>query len=176
MSADQEPNNNAAAAAAPAEPAAPEKTSVPEPAATKEKPEAPAEPEAAAPTPETPVSKLAARLPELVKATGHGEMWGVELSTSEPEEHIPTKVVLQKFLRANNGDLPAAVKQLTAALEWRKKLQPLKLIDQVYDEDKYTGLGYVTTHKDAEGKETIITWNIYGAVKDKKKTFGDVQE
>jgi hypothetical protein len=32
-------------------------------------------------------------------------------------------------------------------------------------------------HKDEEkGKETVITWNVYGAVKDNKKTFGDVEE
>jgi phosphatidylinositol transfer protein SFH5 len=35
-------------------------------------------------------------------------------------------------------------------------------------------MGYVTTHKDGD-KETVITWNIYGAVKDNKKTFGDVE-
>lgn len=134
-------------------------------------------PPAAAPAPETPFTKLAARLPDIAKSTGHAEMWGVELSTATPDEHVPTKVVLQKFLRANNGDAAAAEKQLTSALEWRKKIQPTALVDRAFDEKKFGGLGYVTVHKDeAKGKETVITWNVYGAVKDNKKTFGDVEE
>ena len=157
----------AAAAPVAAAPAA-----APPPAETPEKKEETATP-AAAPAPETPFSKLAARLPEIIKSAAHGEMWGVELSSAE---HVPTKVVLQKFLRANNGDAAAAEKQLTSALEWRKKLQPTALVADTFDESKYGGLGYVTVHKDDKGKETVITWNVYGAVKDNKKTFGDVQE
>ncbi|KAF4119866.1 phosphatidylinositol transfer protein SFH5 [Geosmithia morbida] len=126
--------------------------------------------------PSTPIAKLAARLPEIVKKSGHAEMWAVDLSVDDALKHAPTKVVLQKFLRANNGDPATAEKQLTSALEWRAKTQPGKLVDELYDEAKYGGLGYLTVHKDAQGKETIITWNIYGAVKDKKATFGNVQD
>ena len=124
----------------------------------------------------SPFSKLADRLAKITKDTDYSEMWGVDLNTVEPSSHIPTKVVLQKFLRANNGDMDAAAKQLTSALEWRKKVQAPALVTKTFDENKYQGLGYMTVHKDEQGKETVITWNIYGAVKDNKKTFGDVQE
>ncbi|MBE3046410.1 hypothetical protein IMZ48_28535, partial [Candidatus Bathyarchaeota archaeon] len=70
---------------------------------------------------ETPLAKLAARLADIKEKAGHGEMWGVALSDLE---HAPTAVVLQKYLRANDGDVAAAEKQLTAALEWRKKNNP----------------------------------------------------
>lgn len=128
-------------------------------------------------TPATPFAKLAGRLPVILKDVGYGEMWGVELQAENIDGHVPTKVVLQKFLRANNNDPDAAEQQLVSALWWRKKYEPTKLVDQVFDEKKFAGVGYVTVHKDIDGKgETVITWNIYGAVKDNKKTFGDVEE
>jgi hypothetical protein len=118
------------------------------------------------------LAQLASQLPEIKKSTGHDEMWGVKLS-DDPETHVPTKIILQKFLRANDNDVAGAVKQLSAALEWRKKYEPTQLVEGTFDQDKFKGLGYVTTHKDGD-KETVITWNIYGSVKDNKKTFGDV--
>ena len=165
----QETTTTALAAAVPAAVVPPAETSE----RKVEEASSPAAAPTAAPAPETSFSKLAARLPEIIKSAAHGEMWGVELSTPE---HVPTKVVLQKFLRANNGDATAAEKQLSSALEWRKKLQPTALVAQTFDEKKYGGLGYVTVHKDDKGKETVITWNVYGAVKNNKKTFGDVEE
>ncbi|KAG5799317.1 hypothetical protein H9Q69_001692 [Fusarium xylarioides] len=124
-------------------------------------------------TPETPLTKLNARLEDIFTKTLHKEMWGVQLTNID---HVPTKVVLQKFLRANNDDPVAAEKQLTQALEWRKKMNPTALVTQTFDKSKFGDLGYVTVHKGENGKETIITWNIYGAVKDNKATFGNVEE
>ncbi|KAG5826027.1 hypothetical protein H9Q74_003903 [Fusarium xylarioides] len=124
-------------------------------------------------TPETPLTKLNARLEDIFTKTLHKEMWGVQLTNID---HVPTKVVLQKFLRANNDDPVAAEKQLTQALEWRKKMNPTALVTQTFDKSKFGDLGYVTVHKGENGKETIITWNIYGAVKDNKATLGNVEE
>ncbi|RSL57060.1 hypothetical protein CEP54_008476 [Fusarium duplospermum] len=137
--------------------------------ATEEKPTEDAGPSA----PETPLTKLNARLDDIFTKTSYKEMWGVQLSNID---HVPTKVVLQKFLRANNGDPAAAEKQLTSALEWRKKMNPTSLVTETFDKKKFDDLGFVTVHKGESGKETIITWNIYGAVKDNKATFGNVQE
>ncbi|QYS93205.1 Phosphatidylinositol transfer protein SFH5 [Trichoderma simmonsii] len=141
------------------------------PAATPEKVE---QAEAPVSTPETPLAKFTARLADIIKESAHSEMWGVELSTDA--SHAPTQVILQKFLRANNGDLAGAEKQLTAALVWREKWQPTKLVSEAFNKDKFGGLGFVTNHKDEAGNNTVITWNIYGSVKDNKATFGDVTE
>ncbi|KAF3068555.1 Phosphatidylinositol transfer protein sfh5 [Trichoderma lentiforme] len=141
------------------------------PAATPEKVE---QAEAPALAPETPLAKFTARLADIIKESAHSEMWGVELSTDA--SHAPTQVVLQKFLRANNGDLAGAEKQLAAALVWREKWQPTKLVSEAFNKDKFGGLGFVTKHKDEAGNNTVITWNIYGSVKDNKATFGDVTE
>ncbi|KAJ4259609.1 Phosphatidylinositol transfer protein sfh5 [Fusarium torreyae] len=174
MSAEQE--KTAGAIAAPAEtPVAPVAAETPVDApvkATDEKP-AQAEPEAGSSAPETPLTKLNGRLDDIFSKTSYKEMWGVQLSNID---HVPTKVVLQKFLRANNDDPVAAEKQLTQALEWRKKMNPTALVTQTFDKSKFNDLGFVTIHKGENGKETIITWNIYGAVKNNKATFGNVEE
>jgi hypothetical protein len=118
--------------------------------------------------------KLTTRLPEILKTAEHGEMWGVELKDAD---HVPTQVVLQKFLRANENDVANAEKQLTAALKWRKEFKALELVNATYDKAKFGGLGYLTVHKDeATGRDAIFTWNIYGAVKDNQATFGNVKE
>lgn len=118
----------------------------------------------------TSLDQLYILLPEILMNAEHNEMWGVTLDASTT--HIPTTVVLQKFLRANHSDVEKAKQQLIDALKWRKKMDPIKLVDEgAYNKAKFGGLGYVTTY----GKETV-TWNIYGAVKDTKTTFGDVEE
>ncbi|OLN86072.1 Phosphatidylinositol transfer protein sfh5 [Colletotrichum chlorophyti] len=123
---------------------------------------------------QTPLTSLFEKLPAILEAAKHREMWGVQLSD---DSHVPTTVVLQKFLRANDDDVSKAADQLQKALEWRRDTNPGRLLDEVaFDKKKFDELGYVTTHKDAQGKEVVITWNIYGAVKDKQATFGNVEE
>lgn len=132
---------------------------------------APAQPEAKPAL--TPLQQFFADLPLIMAKVEHPEMWGVELSATET--HVPTNIVLTKFLRANKGNLVEAKEQFTKALQWRKEVQPLKLVDEVFDKEKYGGLGYVTAYE-VKGSTTkeVVSWNIYGAVKDNEKTFGDL--
>ena len=126
-----------------------------------------------------PLSNFAAELPGILKSIGHSEMYGVELvapSDDKPAPHT-TLIILQKFLRANAGDLAGARTQLTNALKWRKEYNPRAALDEVYPTKKFGGLGYVTKIKGAEetkNDEDIATFNIYGAAaNDPKNTFGD---
>jgi phosphatidylinositol transfer protein SFH5 len=123
----------------------------------------------------TPLAKLFSNLPSIIEQADHNEMWGIILAD---ESHVPTSIVLEKFLRANDKDVSKAKAQLTEALKWRKQMEPLKLLaDTEYDAARFGNLGYVTTYQRADGKgKEIITWNIYGAVKDLKATFGDIKE
>lgn len=119
-----------------------------------------------------------AELWSLVKAHGHPEIWGVQLAN--PESHVPSQIVLQKYLNANDGDLVKAKDQLKKTLDWRKDMRPLELLEKKYAARKFGGLGYVTTYgsQDAgkpEAKE-VFTWNVYGIVKDINGTFGDLKE
>ena len=122
----------------------------------------------------TALSKLFAELESITTTAEYREMWGVELSD---EQHIPSTIVLEKFLRANNKDVAKAKAQLTEALKWRKRVQPAMLLDTEFDPEKFGGLGYVTIYPKSDTHEKeILTWNIYGAVKNAKATFGNVEE
>jgi len=128
-----------------------------------------------------PVEKKASPIEELwavAKANGHPEIWGVTLA--DPATSVPTQIVLQKYLNANDGDLIKAKDQLTKTLEWRAKTKPLELMEMQFNRSKFAGLGYVTTFgavdaPDPEVKE-VITWNIYGSVKNVDATFGNLGE
>lgn len=108
------------------------------------------------------------------------KIWGVTLSPDP--DHFSTKLVLQKFLRANKGDKEKAKKQLAETLEWRRTyFDGNGKVIGVWDESKFENLAYISkeTVKDAgvqREKEVVVTWNIYGHVKDFVKTFGDVEE
>jgi hypothetical protein len=122
-----------------------------------------------------PLSRFVQALPEILKSTGYNEVYGVALV---PEGNFHTKLILQKFLRANQNDLEKAKEQLTKTLTWRKEYQPLKVKDEVFSSKKFGGLGYITKLSDVPGSENktdVATFNIYGAVKDNKETFGDVE-
>ena len=139
------------------------------------KTEANPEPEQTTKAPPTPLAHLFKILPTIVAESDYHEMWGVELLHSND---VPTSIILEKFLRANSQDVEKARQQLIKALKWRKEIQPIKVLAETkFDESTYGGLGYVTVYPKSEthGKE-IVTWNVYGAVKDKQATFGDVKE
>lgn len=129
---------------------------------------------APAASPSTSLSKLFAELPAIIAEAGYQEMWGVELSN---ESSVPTSIVLEKFLRANTKDVAKAKAQLIEALKWRKRMDLVKLLkENEFDAGKFGGLGYVTVYHNKEGGKEIVTWNIYGGVKDNKDTFGNVEE
>ncbi|KAL2268283.1 hypothetical protein VTJ83DRAFT_3129 [Remersonia thermophila] len=122
----------------------------------------------------TPIAQLWA----LAKAHGHPEIWGVTLS--DPDDHVPTRIILQKYLNANDADLAKAKDQLSKTLEWRAKAKPLDLVKKVFSRAKFDGLGYVTKYvqegsAEPEAKE-VFTWNIYGATKSIEDTFGNLDE
>ncbi|KAI1349129.1 CRAL-TRIO domain-containing protein [Xylaria sp. FL0043] len=132
--------------------------------------------------PTTPLQELWAT----AKAHEHPEIWGVTLA--DPATHVPTQIILQKYLNANDGDVVKARDQLTKTLDWRQKTRPLELVKQTFSKEKFGGLGYVTTYsapaddKDEEGEgekvkaREIFTWNIYGNVKSIDVTFGNLEE
>lgn len=183
--AEAAPADSAKEDAAPAESAPEPANKDPEPApATAEETKTAAPPadgtvkkvEAATKTPPVkPLTKLFAELASIKKEADYGEMWGVELSD---ETHVPSTIVLEKFLRANNKDVTKARAQLTDALKWRKRIQPAKLLAETeFDPAKFSGLGYVTIYpKTDKHEKEILTWNIYGGVKTIKSTFGNVEE
>lgn len=121
-----------------------------------------------------PLTKFYASFEALVKEATHDEVYGIKLSTSSP---FHTKLILQKFLRANQNDLEKAKQQLLETLKWRKEFNPVKAMNETYSKERFDGLGYVLEIEGvpgSENKKDIATFNIYGAVKDKKATFGEL--
>lgn len=153
----------------------------PEPTRAPSNETAPAAPAATgdSKSPATKEQNPLAQLWATAKSIDHPEIWGVTLA--DPETHIPSQIVLQKYLNANDGDLAKAKDQLAKTLEWRAKTKPLELIQKQFPKSKFEGLGYVTTYRndenetnsDPENKE-VFTWNIYGGVKSIDETFGDL--
>jgi hypothetical protein len=146
-------------------------TTVPEPK-TEPQSTSPAWPDLAA---DHPLSKLSADLPAILEDAGYDEVYGLKLSDATS---FHTKLILQKFLRANTNDLGKAKEQLLGTLKWRKEFQPLKAVEEQHSKDKFGGLGYVTVLSGVPGssnEKDVVTFNIYGAVKDNQKTFGDIE-
>ncbi|CAI6340576.1 unnamed protein product [Periconia digitata] len=124
---------------------------------------------------EHPLTKLFEQVDALVKEAEHDEIYGIKLSSTANAFH--TKLILQKFLRANQNDLDKAKQQLLDTLKWRKEFDPVTAAGETFDKDKFDGLGYILTVDgvpESTNKTDVVTFNIYGAVKDNKKTFGDL--
>lgn len=122
----------------------------------------------AAPQPKkTSLDEFDAKLPEIIKEVGHDEMWGVKL-VSPASSHVPTGIVLQKFLNANDGNLAQAIDQFKGALNFRKDKKPLELLAKKFSANKFADLGAVTVYtvKNSAVPE-VFTWNLYGNVKGK---------
>jgi hypothetical protein len=113
-------------------------------------------------------------------AANHDEVYGITLKPKAQGSagDFHTLLILQKFLRANANNVELAKDQLAKTLAWRKTFDPLKAMTETFSKEKFDGLGYVTAidSKEQEGRKDIVTWNIYGAVKDNEKTFVPVEE
>ncbi|KAI9062585.1 CRAL/TRIO domain-containing protein [Trametes sanguinea] len=122
------------------------------------------------------VKELRSKLPEIFnKAYPKSELtsvtlWGVPLST---EPNAKASVVLAKFLRARDLDVARAAEMLVSTLEWREEFKIDEVMHEEFDQDVFGRLGKVYG-KDKEGRPVI--WNLYGAVKDMKAVFGDIQK
>ena len=115
----------------------------------------------------------------LAKNHNHKEIWGVILA--DPEVHVPSQIVFQKYLNANEGDLAKAKDQMIKTLDWRAKVKPLELLNKSFSREKFEGMGFVTTYQSNQPNSTVetkdkkvFTWNVYGGVKDMEETFGDL--
>ncbi|WVQ80595.1 phosphatidylinositol transfer protein SFH5 [Cryptococcus sp. DSM 104549] len=119
---------------------------------------------------------LFGRLDTIIASSSHPHIWGVTLSSASPPA-FSTLLVLQKFLRSVGNDVDKAAEALGKTLEWRKGwgLDKPDTKGEEFGED-FEGLGYVTGLKGTgvDGKDEVVTWNVYGAVKNLHKTFGDL--
>lgn len=122
----------------------------------------------------TPYDELLAALPDLLKQADYHEVYGITLDASGD---VRTSIILQKFLRANANDLVKAEEQLLETLKWRKQFDPLSCKNEVFSKERFDGLGYVIESTGVTGStnsKDVVTFNIYGGVKNNKLTFQDI--
>src|ERR1039457_3990472 len=101
------------------------------------------------------IDQLHNRLPQILDDSVHSEMFGVPLVPISPdaEPDVPTRIVLNKFLRANNNNVDRAGAHLTAALVWRRSTDPLTLANKVFSREKFESIGAITAHRPAGEQE-----------------------
>ncbi|WWC72310.1 uncharacterized protein I206_106272 [Kwoniella pini CBS 10737] len=122
-----------------------------------------------------PLLQLHSRLPTILEEANHSQIWGVRLIKTTPPA-FSSLLILQKYLRSVANDVDNAAENLTKTLKWRKEfgLDKENAIPEEFGPD-FEGLGYVTQVGKENGGANIVTWNVYGAVRDIKKPFGDLQ-
>ncbi|KAI0352077.1 CRAL/TRIO domain-containing protein [Trametes cingulata] len=124
------------------------------------------------------VKELRSKLPEVFSkaypdsspAPTSVTLWGVTLSTTPDAK---ASVVLAKFVRARELNVAQAQEMLVATLRWRDEFKIDEVVKEEFDPEVFGKLGKVFG-KDKEGRP--VTYNLYGAVKDMKAVFGDVQK
>lgn len=130
------------------------------------------------------LTKLQAKLPEILQKADYNEMYGHQLSESDqstggnggpgkPFSEIKRDIILLKFLKARDYDIAQTSEMLTDALKWRKEFNPLDCASAKHD-SKFDKLG-VITDKGAGGEPQVTNWNLYGAVANRKEIFGDLK-
>ncbi|KAA8909415.1 CRAL-TRIO domain-containing protein [Sphaerosporella brunnea] len=135
---------------------------------------------------EHPIIQLFKKVPEVLTASaGYNELWGLTLAGPTTESSgdsveqptFSTALILQKFLRANANDQGKAFSQLKDTMVWRKSFFGTDgEVSKGWSDEKFKGLGYITVNKTKSGAIKVVCWNVYGATKDLKKTFGDLDE
>ncbi|KLO12735.1 CRAL/TRIO domain-containing protein [Schizopora paradoxa] len=107
---------------------------------------------------------------ELKESSKTYTLWGINISPDSPPD-ARKSVVLVKFLRARNNDVGEALKMLTDTLKWREEFKVEEALKEDYPADVFGNLGHIF------GKDKLnhpVTYNLYGANKDLKAVFGDV--
>ncbi|KAL2758347.1 hypothetical protein ACRALDRAFT_1068701 [Sodiomyces alcalophilus JCM 7366] len=122
------------------------------------------------------VDQMYNMLPALLGEAEHNEMWGIDFTGADAHNRTPPRtIVLQKFIRANKFNVTKAAGQFLTALKWRKEHRPrTSSLGQTFERDKFGGIGYVTRLRSTiRADQFVITWNLYGRIKDLPALFRD---
>ncbi|KIY68870.1 CRAL/TRIO domain-containing protein [Cylindrobasidium torrendii FP15055 ss-10] len=99
-------------------------------------------------------------------------LWGVPINSLNPKADARVTVILLKFLRARNLSVREAKTMLINTLRWRDEFNVEAAMKEEFPKDVFDGIGY-TFKTDKDGRP--VCYNLYGAIKDTKVVFGDVQ-
>lgn len=115
-------------------------------------------------------------IPGILKGTEnpeYDEMYGYRINV-DTEEYVDVAVrdeILLKFLIANEYNVEETKKKIISALNWRHSFNPLSAAyDESFDE-RLTSLGLLTNFEAESSNMRVVTWNLYGNLKDPKDLF-----
>ncbi|KAJ8694681.1 Non-classical phosphatidylinositol transfer protein (PITP) [Pleurotus ostreatus] len=102
------------------------------------------------------------------------KLWGIELNPQEVDapKDARVSVLLMKFLRARHLSPTSAQEMMVATLRWRELFGVDAAMKEEFPAEIFGQLGHVFG-TDTEGHPVV--YNLYGANKDLKAVFGDVQ-
>jgi hypothetical protein len=98
-------------------------------------------------------------------------LWGVKVDPRGAKD-ARVSVVLCKFIRARNNNVMEAREMLRETLRWRVQFDIEAAMQEHFPEEVFGKLGHIYG-KDREGRPVI--YNLYGANKDHRAVFGDVE-
>ncbi|KAI5951190.1 SFH5 [Candida jiufengensis] len=103
----------------------------------------------------------------------YDEIFGYRINTNEkPHVNVPVRnEILLKYLAADKYDLELAKKRIINCLNWRNKFQPLHAAFEEKFDSELNELGVITNFNNTGANLKIITWNLYGNLKNPKKIF-----
>ena len=122
------------------------------------------------------LSKLIDSIPQILSKLdnpNYDEIFGYRINTSD-KEHVNINIrneILLKFLAADGYDLKLSTERLIKCLNWRNKFQPLHAAFKEEFDPVLNSLGVITDFADAKANLRVITWNLYGNLKNPKKIF-----
>ncbi|KAG7693098.1 hypothetical protein KL930_004817 [Ogataea haglerorum] len=108
----------------------------------------------------------------IVDDVEYDELFGYQLSRGEFFDEEAYEKLLIKLLTAYDCDLQAAEDSLEKILEWRKEFDPLSAAFVEDHGSKFDDIGFITYDPDGKPLEKVVTWNLYGKVKNAKEIFG----
>ncbi|KAI5965467.1 SFH5 [Candida theae] len=122
------------------------------------------------------LSKLIDTLPQILcklDNPDYDEIFGYRINTSD-KPHVNVNIrneILLKFLAADNYDLQLSTQRLIKCFNWRNKFQPLHAAFKEEFDPELNSLGVITDFAEANANLHVITWNLYGNLKNPKKIF-----
>ena len=120
----------------------------------------------------TAQEELGDRVNALANLVDHGEMWGINIRARDCHT-MPYRIIMEKFLRANGGDVDKAAEHFEKVLRWRKQIEPRRALQTVFKRETFGVIGNISRHTRPTMPDLFVTWNRYGQAKNQAETFGD---
>lgn len=130
--------------------------------------------------------KVYNELPTLIvkKCSGYDELYGYKLNYQDKDKELVSKyfkedvakALIYKFCVAYNFIYNDITTHIIKILSWRREFNPLSAAFKESHDETLQKIGLVTQYKDGDANKKVVTWNLYGAISDRKDLFKDSEK